>query len=35
MRETGLLSPSHDSVIQECAELIKIVATLIRNTRTG
>jgi four helix bundle protein len=31
LRECGLLTESHDPVIRETIELIKIVATLIRN----
>jgi four helix bundle protein len=30
LRETGYLRPEHDHVIQENAELVKIVATIIR-----
>jgi four helix bundle protein len=30
-REAGLLTPVHDPVIQEATELVKIVATLVRN----
>jgi four helix bundle protein len=33
LRQTGILTPVHDPVIGECAELVKIVATLIRNSR--
>ena len=32
LRETGILTPTHDPVINDCAELVKIVATLIRNS---
>jgi four helix bundle protein len=32
-RETGILTQAHDPVIQECEELVKIVATLIRKSR--
>jgi four helix bundle protein len=32
LRQTGILAPAHDPVINECAELVKIVATLIRNS---
>jgi four helix bundle protein len=32
LRRTGLLMPAHDPVINECAELVKIVATLIRRS---
>jgi four helix bundle protein len=32
LRKTGILTPAHDPVIQECAELVKIVATLIRRS---
>jgi four helix bundle protein len=34
LRNDGTLTPTHDPVIDECAELIKIVATLIRNSRS-
>src|SRR5262245_28678834 len=34
LRKTGILTPAHDPVINECAELVKIVATLIRKSRT-
>jgi four helix bundle protein len=33
LRETGILTLAHDPVINECAELVKIVATLIRKSR--
>ena len=33
LRHTGILTPVHDPVINECAELVKIVATLIRKSR--
>ena len=33
LRQTGILTPAHDPVINECAELVKIVATLIRKSR--
>ena len=33
LRNTGILMPAHDPVINECAELVKIVAALIRNAR--
>jgi four helix bundle protein len=33
LRQSGILTPVHDPVINECAELVKIVATLIRNSR--
>ena len=33
LRQTGILKPAHDPVINECAELVKIVAALIRNSR--
>ncbi len=33
LRDTGILMPEHDPVIHECAELVKIVAALIRNSR--
>jgi four helix bundle protein len=32
LRKAGILAPAHDPVINECAELVKIVATLIRNS---
>jgi len=32
LRKTGILTPAHDPVINECAELVKIVATLIRRS---
>ena len=32
LRQTGILTPAHDSAINECAELVKIVATLIRKS---
>jgi hypothetical protein len=32
LRQTGILVPAHDPVITECAELVKIVATLIRRS---
>jgi four helix bundle protein len=35
LRRTGILSASHDPVIQECAELVKIVASLIAKSRPG
>jgi four helix bundle protein len=34
LRKTGILMPEHDPISNECAELIKIVATLIRNSRS-
>jgi four helix bundle protein len=33
MRKAGILTPEHDPVINECAELVKIVATLIRRSQ--
>jgi four helix bundle protein len=33
LRRNSVLTPAHDPVINECAELVKIVATLIRNSR--
>jgi hypothetical protein len=30
--QTGILTPAHDPVINECAELVKIVAALIRKS---
>jgi len=35
MRETGILVPRHDPVINECTELVKIVAALLRNSRSA
>ena len=32
LRQTGILTEAHDPVIQESAELVKIVATIIRNS---
>ena len=32
LRETGILTEAHDPVIQESGELVKIVATIIRNS---
>jgi four helix bundle protein len=32
LRETGILTPTQDPVIDECAELVKIVAAVIRNS---
>jgi four helix bundle protein len=34
LRATGLLSEAHDPVIAENNELVKIVATIIRNSKT-
>jgi four helix bundle protein len=33
LRNAGILAPAHDPLINECAELVKIVATLIRKSR--
>ena len=33
LREAGILRPEHDPVINESAELVRIVATLVRNSR--
>jgi four helix bundle protein len=33
LRETGILTTAHDPVLGECAELVKIVATLLHNSR--
>ena len=33
LRKTGILTPAQDPVIEECAQLVKIVATLIRKSR--
>ena len=35
LRRTGLLLPAHDPVIEESAELVKILATVIRNSRNA
>jgi four helix bundle protein len=35
LRRTGILTPAHDPVINECAELVRIVATLIGNSRSA
>jgi four helix bundle protein len=35
LRKTGILTSAHDPVINECAELVKIVASLIRKSRPG
>ena len=35
LRQTEILMPGHDPVINECAELVKIVAALIRKSRGG
>ena len=32
LREAGILTHAHDPVINECAELVKILATLIRDS---
>ena len=32
LRESGILTEAHDPVIQESGELVKIVATIIRNS---
>ena len=32
LRKTGILTPAHDPVLNECAELVRIVATLIRRS---
>ena len=32
LRNTGILTAAHDPVINECTELVKIVAALIRNS---
>jgi four helix bundle protein len=34
LRKAGILTSRHDPVINECAELVKIVAALIRNSRS-
>ena len=31
LRTTGMLTPAHDPVINECAELVRIVSAVIRN----
>jgi four helix bundle protein len=33
LRETGILTTAHDPVLGECSELVKIVATLLHNSR--
>ena len=33
LRNAGILTQAHDPVISECAELVKIMAALIRNSR--
>jgi len=33
LRKAGILTPAQDPVIKECSELVKIVATLIRNSK--
>jgi four helix bundle protein len=33
LRQTGILTPAHDPVINECAELVEIVAVLIRKSK--
>jgi four helix bundle protein len=33
LRSTGILTPAHDPVMNECVELVKILATLIRNSK--
>jgi len=35
LRKTGILAPAHDPVINECAELVRIVASLVRRSRPG
>ena len=35
LRKTGILTAVHDPVINECDELVRIVATVIRNSRPG
>jgi four helix bundle protein len=32
LRRSNILTPAHDPVIDECAELVRIVATLIRKS---
>ena len=32
LRKAGILAPAHDPVINECAELVRIVGALIRNS---
>ena len=34
MRDTGILTAAHDPVVAESGELVKIVATVIRKTRS-
>ncbi len=33
LRQAGILTRAHDPVINECGELVKILAALIRNSR--
>ena len=33
VRQSGILTAAHDPVIDESAELVKIVATIVRNSR--
>ena len=33
LRQAGILTSSHDPVLEECTELVKIVATLLRRSR--
>jgi four helix bundle protein len=33
LRKTGILAPAHDPVLNECAELVKILAAVIRNSK--
>jgi hypothetical protein len=33
LRQAGILTQAHDPVINECAELVKIVATVIRKSK--
>jgi four helix bundle protein len=33
LRNAGILTPAHDPLITECAELVKIVATLVRKSK--
>lgn len=33
LRQAGILTAAHDPVINECAELVRILAALVRNSR--
>jgi four helix bundle protein len=34
LRQAGILTPAHDPILEESAELVKIVATIIRRSET-